>query len=186
MMGGNIRPRRAWTTFTVTLPAHVENKPMAPPPTAEPASCAASLGTVLVVDDDPTVHDVARRSLSKEGYHVLAAASGEEASHFRQPLRELRHRGRVLRLLREVRALVRIGLMVIKLFEAIAVPDVAAALRADGMVVVKVCGDRGRRAPGARIAQQRRARLSPSNCAAALAGWARPTSPRQPPTPIGS
>ena len=35
--------------------------------------------TVLVVDDDPTVHDVLAATLAKEGYRVLHARDGAEA-----------------------------------------------------------------------------------------------------------
>ena len=33
---------------------------------------------VLLIDDDPTVHDLVRRFLQKEGFHVVAAPSGQE------------------------------------------------------------------------------------------------------------
>jgi signal transduction histidine kinase/DNA-binding response OmpR family regulator len=36
------------------------------------------VGTVLVIDDDITVHELMNRFLSKEGYHVESAISGEE------------------------------------------------------------------------------------------------------------
>ncbi|MBX3065616.1 MAG: response regulator [Anaerolineae bacterium] len=37
-----------------------------------------SLGTVLVIDDDATVHDLMQRFLSKEGYHVESASNAED------------------------------------------------------------------------------------------------------------
>ncbi len=54
-----------------------------PPPSAvaavEPAaSDAPRSNTVLVIDDDPTVHDLLRRTLAREGFHVVVASSGEE------------------------------------------------------------------------------------------------------------
>jgi two-component system cell cycle sensor histidine kinase/response regulator CckA len=36
-------------------------------------------GRILVVDDEPTVRDIARKMLSRNGYEVIQAASGEEA-----------------------------------------------------------------------------------------------------------
>lgn len=36
-------------------------------------------GTIMVVDDEPTVRDIAKKMLSRGGYQVLQAASGEEA-----------------------------------------------------------------------------------------------------------
>lgn len=38
-----------------------------------------SLGTVLIVDDDPRVRDSTRLVLSRAGYEVLTAADGSEA-----------------------------------------------------------------------------------------------------------
>jgi len=42
-------------------------------------SGAASGSTVLVVDDDPAVHDVLRLTIAKEGYRLLHAYNGAEA-----------------------------------------------------------------------------------------------------------
>jgi len=38
--------------------------------------------TILVVDDDPEVRELAIAVLEAEGYHVLEAGSGDEALHF--------------------------------------------------------------------------------------------------------
>lgn len=35
--------------------------------------------TILVVDDDPSVHDILRQVLTKEGYRVLSSANGPAA-----------------------------------------------------------------------------------------------------------
>ena len=34
---------------------------------------------ILLIDDDPTVHDLLGRRLRKEGYRVLSSTNGEEA-----------------------------------------------------------------------------------------------------------
>ena len=38
-------------------------------------------GTILVVDDEETVRNVARRMLERSGYHVITATDGDEALH---------------------------------------------------------------------------------------------------------
>ena len=43
--------------------------------------------TVLVIDDDPTVHDLMQRFLRKEGLRMVAAASGEEGLRLAKALR---------------------------------------------------------------------------------------------------
>ncbi len=71
------------TTFTIDLPLSeppaVETAPAAaadsvPEPGRQPAT-----GTILLVEDQDDVRRLARRVLEREGYTVLAAASGDEA-----------------------------------------------------------------------------------------------------------
>jgi CheY-like chemotaxis protein len=48
-------------------------------PTAAPApGPSGATPVVLVIDDDPTVHDLMGRMLEKDGFHVLTAANGPE------------------------------------------------------------------------------------------------------------
>jgi CheY-like chemotaxis protein len=67
----------AGTTFTALLPATDQQ----PTPTTEPARTHHSNGgeTVLVVEDEDALREVIRRILTRNGYHVLTAASGPEA-----------------------------------------------------------------------------------------------------------
>jgi CheY-like chemotaxis protein len=92
MMGGDIyvesEPGNG-STFTIRLPAEVgvlaEERPAITEPTAQEAPQWAS--TVLVIDDDPTVHDLMRRFLGREGFHVVSALGGEEGLRLSRELR---------------------------------------------------------------------------------------------------
>ena len=83
MMGGDIQVASKFeqgSTFTVRLPVS-----MAPPiseleksPKQLPLSKKGVQGTVLVIDDDPHIHDLVQRLLSKEDYQVVSALDGIE------------------------------------------------------------------------------------------------------------
>jgi PAS domain S-box-containing protein len=80
MMGGDITVDSELgkgCTFTVRLPARVVD-PKDQVKRLATAVSDANLGAVLVIDDDPRVHDMLQRSLAKEGLQVHAARSGEE------------------------------------------------------------------------------------------------------------
>ena len=91
MMGGEIALGSEFgqgSTFTVKIP--VLN------PTARRSRATGSrhgraqgngkAGTVLVIDDDASARDLLKRYLSKEGFHVVAAAGGEEGLQKAQEL----------------------------------------------------------------------------------------------------
>jgi signal transduction histidine kinase/DNA-binding response OmpR family regulator/HAMP domain-containing protein len=84
LMGGDITVESEvgrGSTFTIRLPAEVVNPKPALAPCLETSVDTAVLTgapTVLVIDDDPTVHDLLQRFLSKEGVRMVAATGGEE------------------------------------------------------------------------------------------------------------
>jgi len=84
LMGGDITVKSEHgegSTFTVVLPAEVKEKPAEPTATVAPTSPRSALraphSLVLVIDDDPAVHDLMRRSLAKDGFHIETAADGK-------------------------------------------------------------------------------------------------------------
>jgi signal transduction histidine kinase/CheY-like chemotaxis protein len=82
-------------TFTVQLPAQVvAETPESARSTASsevaPSSDEFSLkDTILVIDDDASVRDLMSRFLSKLGFHVVAAANGEEGVRLARQVRPL-------------------------------------------------------------------------------------------------
>jgi CheY-like chemotaxis protein len=90
MMGGDIVVASVpgqGSTFTITLPVTVRD-PKAEAEAAELAAPRAEGGSVvLVIDDDPGVRDLLRRSLGKDGFQVVAAANGEEGLRMAREVR---------------------------------------------------------------------------------------------------
>jgi PAS domain S-box-containing protein len=85
MMGGDIlveSEEGVGSTFTVRLPAHLEAPaPLPAEETDEPAEEPAepegtTVGSVLVIDDDPLARQLLRRLLVGEGFTVYEAADG--------------------------------------------------------------------------------------------------------------
>lgn len=92
MMGGDVtvtsEPGHG-STFAIRIPAHVvDPKTITAPPTASttatasqsPASDASGENgkLVLIIDDDPRVHELMGRALAKDGFRVEFATGGEE------------------------------------------------------------------------------------------------------------
>src|SRR4029434_7576841 len=87
MMGGDISVTSEYgkgSTFTVILPSTVAAVASPQPDdavaggqvTRSLTSAAATGPIVLVIDDDPAVRDLMRRSLEKDGFRVEVAADG--------------------------------------------------------------------------------------------------------------
>jgi len=70
------------STFTLWLPATTGQRTPTPQPLAKEGTIQ---GTLLLVEDDASVRDVAMRLLEQAGYRVLVAESGEEALELAAP-----------------------------------------------------------------------------------------------------
>jgi hypothetical protein len=84
MMGGEVTAQSAageGSTFTITLPRELARKPdheVSDPAKDPTADNVAHERTALVIDDDESAVNLMRRRLSRYGYGVIAAGTGEE------------------------------------------------------------------------------------------------------------
>ena len=67
------------TVFRIYLPARAAQRGQSPEPVVEPQTLPGGDETVLLVDDEPGVREIGRMMLTKCGYTVLSAPSGETA-----------------------------------------------------------------------------------------------------------
>ncbi len=84
-MGGSVTAESTpskGSTFTLTLPRVVDAPARQRAPATAPLAPAPAAGeraaTVLVIDDDPAAHELAARTLVREGYRVIGAMGGVE------------------------------------------------------------------------------------------------------------
>ncbi len=94
LMGGDITVASEvgkGSTFTISLPAEVSEPKAEPVEPAEAIAGALIDGAppVLVIDDDPRVREMLQRFLTKEGFRVASAASGEEGLRLARELRPM-------------------------------------------------------------------------------------------------
>lgn len=92
MMGGDVSVESelgVGTTFTIRLPAVVRDPAESAPDQATQVVVAPEAGaqTVLVIDDDPTMHDLLTRLLGREGYRVVTSSNGREGLRLARQVR---------------------------------------------------------------------------------------------------
>jgi GAF domain-containing protein/DNA-binding response OmpR family regulator len=91
MMGGDVTVESEagrGSVFTIRLPAAVaETVEETVPPAAASDRALPGVGTVLVIDDEAAVRDLMQRFLTKEGFRVVTAASGEDGLRRARELR---------------------------------------------------------------------------------------------------
>jgi signal transduction histidine kinase/DNA-binding response OmpR family regulator len=90
MMGGGIEvtsePGRG-TTFTVDLPRNPQEPPAVLGREVPASGTGDSQAAVLVIDDDADAADLLRRTLEKQGYHVMVATSGARGLELARKMR---------------------------------------------------------------------------------------------------
>ena len=96
MMGGDVSvesEQGKGSTFTIKLPAVVVSSRAGKHETTliskdkRVTEAPPGASTILVIDDDPTVHDLMRRFLTKEGFRVAIAPGGKEGIEMAKELK---------------------------------------------------------------------------------------------------
>jgi CheY-like chemotaxis protein len=80
--GGTITVRTApqeGSVFAVLLPASEAARRVGTPPVSLPWTTAVGAGTILFVDDEPALRNIAQWALEQHGYKVLLAENGQQA-----------------------------------------------------------------------------------------------------------
>ncbi len=65
------------SVFTIHLPA-TDELPVESAQAPIPSPTAAAGETILVIEDDPSIREIVRRTLDREGYSVVTASTGDE------------------------------------------------------------------------------------------------------------
>ncbi|MDX2213829.1 MAG: PAS domain S-box protein [Oculatellaceae cyanobacterium bins.114] len=99
MMGGDILVSSTvneGSTFTIHLPMELVDRPVVTSPSTTSMednlpdlSTDVLYGTVLVIDDDPSVRELVAHYLTKEGFYVETAGTGEEGLELARSLRPI-------------------------------------------------------------------------------------------------
>ncbi len=90
MLGGEIKVEsrpNAGSKFTVRVPANVAGRVLPAERTSVAETRRAGSDVVLVIDDEPAVHDLLTRTLKKHGFGVESARNGEEGLRLARKLR---------------------------------------------------------------------------------------------------